>query len=442
MSKVKREKIKINKEDYLMRMRHSCNHVLAQAIMKLYKGVNLGIGPAIQNGFYYDFEFPKGVNVSENDFVAIEKEMNRIVQEDQIFKKSFKPVDESLEFLEKEEQPLKVELVQDLKKAGEENVSFYQNGPFIDLCSGPHISSSKEIGPFKLLSIAGAYWKGDEKNKQLQRIYGVCFESQEELDQYLWRVEEAKKRDHRKLGRELELFMLSDEVGPGLLIWLPKGAVIKREIEKLMYMEQEKREYKHVASPHIGKKNLWVKSGHWKLYRDKMYSPMQIDNVEYLVKPMSCPMHIQVYKNVKKSYKDLPYRIAEIASVYRYEQSGELSGMARARYFNQDDAHIFCRPDQVKDEIIGVLDFIEMLYGIFGLKDLEFWLSVRGDEKQSKYLGDDKVWNQAEEALKLALEEKSIPYIRAEGEAKFYGPGIDVRGFLPASTSCQKRRRR
>lgn len=403
-------------------MRHSAAHLLAAAINDLYPGTKFGVGPVIDNGFYYDFDLPKPI--SEEDLPRIEEKMRQIQAPKLAITRSEKPLPEAQKLLDG--QAYKKELVEDLNKEGLTAFSFYTLGEFTDLCKGPHVENTSQIGPFKLLSVAGAYWKGSEKNKMLTRIYGTAFPTQEKLNQHLAMLEEAKKRDHRKLGRDLELFTVPEEVGPGLFIWLPRGTVIKREIEKFEASLQEKLGYRMVATPHIGKKQLWVTSGHWDLYRDKMYSPMQIDEVEYLVKPMNCPMHIMVYKDRPRSYRDLPFRVAEVASVYRYEQSGELSGLARVRYFNQDDAHIFCTADQVKSEILGVLKLIDDLYRAFDLTEVEYWLTLRSEEKKAKYLGDDRVWQLAESALQQALEERGARYIRAKGEAKFYGPSIDI----------------
>ena len=410
-------------DKYLNELRHSAAHLLCAAVLELYPNAKPTIGPSIENGFYYDFDFGQQ-KVSDSDLKKIEKKMDQLVRSWSGFEKQEVTPKEALKKFA--DNPYKKELIEEF--SGEDKqITFYKSGEFLDLCRGGHIENpAKELRHFKLMSVAGAYWRGDEKNTMLTRIYGTAWSTKEELEQYLWQLEEAKKRDHRKLGRELELFTVPEEVGPGLFIWLPNGATIIRELEKYEFELQEKLGYKHVKSPHIGKKDLWVKSGHWDLYRDKMYSPMQIDDVEYLVKPMSCPMHIMVYKSKGRSYRELPLKIGEVASVYRYEQSGELSGLARVRYFNQDDAHIFCRPDQVKAEIFEVLNLLEKLYDAFELKDLEFWLTTRSDEKKDKYLGSDKVWGLAEKALEEALVEKAKPFIVAPGEAKFYGPSIDV----------------
>lgn len=408
--------------DQLNKIRHSAAHLLAAAINELYPGTKFAIGPVIENGFYYDFDLPKPL--SEADFPKIEQKMQEIKSKDLPLERSEMDIATALKQLHG--QPYKIELVKDLQAAGEKKVSFYTLGDFKDLCAGPHVENTLKISVFKLLSVAGAYWKGDENNKMLTRIYGTAFATQKELDDHLQMLEEAKKRDHRKLGKELELFVVPEEVGPGLFIWLPKGNIIFKELEKFELELQQKLGYQNVRTPHIGKKQLWVKSGHWDLYRDKMYSPMKIDDEEYLVKPMNCPMHIMVYKSKMRSYRELPLKIGEIASVYRYEQSGELSGLSRVRYFNQDDSHIFCTPDQVEEEILKLLDLLQVLYKPFGLTELEFWFTLRSEEKKDKYLGDDRVWAQAEKSIESALDKKGLPYIKAPGEAKFYGPSIDV----------------
>lgn len=411
----------------LEKIRHSCEHVLTMAMVRLFSGLKAAMGPATEEGFYFDFDYPG--KISEEDFPKIEEEMQKIIKADLPIVHSELSVDEAKKVFA--DNPYKIEWAEEADKRGEK-VSIYtiqgqsEAESFIDVCKGPHVESTGKIGPFKLLSIAGAYWHGDEKNKMLTRIYGTAFPTQEELDQHLHLLEEAKKRDHRRLGRELELFTVPDEVGPGLFIWLPKGNAVFKELEKFELDLQQKLGYQNVRTPHIGKKELWERSGHWDLYRDKMYSPMKIDNEEYLVKPMNCPMHIMVYKSKMRSYKELPLKIGEIASVYRYEQSGELSGLTRVRYFNQDDSHIFCTPDQVEGEVVKLLDLLATLYKPFGLTDIEFWFTSRSEDKKDKYLGDDKVWAQAEAAIESALKQKGAKYTPAPGEAKFYGPSIDV----------------
>jgi threonyl-tRNA synthetase len=421
-------------ESQLYKIRHSAAHVMAQAVLEMFPEGKFTIGPPVENGFYYDFDLPR--NLMPEDLEQIEKRMRQIVQNRHTFTKTVISAEEAKRIFT--DQPYKLELIEGLEKGGfdeygnpleeKPEISIYQHDAFVDLCRGPHVENTKEIKPdaFKLMNVAGAYWRGDEKNKMLQRIYGTAWENAEDLKQYLWKLEEAKKRDHRKLGRELGLFILSEEVGLGLPLWLPKGATVRKILEDFIYDEQVRRGYQHVYSPHIGKKQLWITSGHWDLYQDKMYSPMDIDGVEYLVKPMNCPMHMMMYKSHTHSYKELPIRMAEIATVYRREQSGELTGLLRVRGFTQDDAHIFTRPDQVKGEFLAVLDQAMFQFKCLGFSDFEMWLSVRDSLNKDKYLGSDEVWEEAERAIEEALKEQGLPFIRAEGEAKFYGPALDI----------------
>lgn len=420
----------MNKQN-LNHLRHSCAHLLAAAVLEIWPKAKLTLGPPIEEGFYYDidFDYIKGdkkrsekVKISEDDLPKIEEKMRQLVKDWKRF--------ERIELTEKKakemfkDNPYKLEIIDELIKKGEK-ITAYKSGNFIDLCRGGHIENPKEnLKYFKLLSVAGAYWRGNEKNKMLTRIYGTCFPSKDQLDKYLWRLKEAKKRDHRKLGKLLNLFIIPEEVGQGLLIWTPKGAIIRREIENLIIKEQTKRGYQHVYTPHIGKKSLWITSGHWDLYRDKMYSAMKIDDEDYLVKPMNCPMHMMIYKSQPRSYKDLPIRIAENATVYRYEQSGELSGMLRVRYITQDDAHIFCRKDQVIDEFIAVFDLIVYLLKIFKINDYYLRLGLRSAKE--KYLGNDEIWLKAEQEITKALKKRNLNFIKSEGDAAFYGPKLDV----------------
>lgn len=409
------------KNQNLDALRHTTAHLLAAAVLKLYPKAKITLGPPIENGFYYDIDFGEK-KISDKDLPKIEQKMKEIV-------KSWKKVEKKI-LTEKQakeiwkDNPYKLELIDEIVKKGEV-ITAYQTGDFLDLCRGPHVDNpSSAIKYFKLLSIAGAYWRGNEKNKMLTRIYGTVFPSKEELEKYLWQIEEAKKRDHRILGKKLNLFLLTSEVGSGLLIWQPKGAIIRRVIENFIINEQIKRGYLHVYTPHIGRKQLWQTSGHWDLYRDKMYSPMVIDEEEYLVKPMNCPFHMMIYKSEMRSYKDLPIKIAEIATVYRYEKAGELSGMLRVRYITQDDAHIFCTEEQVVDQFLNVFDLIVYLLKAFNLNDYYLRLGLRS--KKEKYLGDDEVWFKAEKKIIQALESKKLNYIKSEGDAAFYGPKLDV----------------
>jgi len=419
-----------NSTSLLEKMRHSCAHLMAAATLELFPKTKFAIGPTIEDGFYYDFDFSENEKINEKDLPLIEKKMQELKNKDLVFHQEWINIEDAKKIFK--DQPYKLEIIDEIEQGKrsafgrKDKVSIYRLDNFVDLCIGPHVTNTKEIGPFKLLSIAGAYWRGEEKNKMLTRIYGTCFSRKEELDKYLWRLEEIKKRDHRRLGRQLELFIVPVEVGPGLLIWLPKGAVIRREIEKFIIEEQTKRGYSHVYSPHVGRKSLWVTSGHWDLYRDKMYAPMTIDGEEYLVKPMNCPMHMMVYKSKPHSYKDLPIRIAEIATVYRYEQTGELAGMLRVRHITQDDAHIFCRKDQVVNEFVNVVKFIIFLLKSFQINDFYFQLSVRDPKNKKKYLGDDKIWQEAEREIEEAVKAVGLVPKRKEGEAAFYGPKLDV----------------
>ncbi|MDK2931477.1 MAG: threonyl-tRNA synthetase [Bacillota bacterium] len=404
-------------------LRHSTAHVLAQAVKRLFPEVKLAIGPAIQNGFYYDFDKPEPFTL--DDLGRIEEEMRKIVTEDLPIVREEISRDEAVQLFQKLDEPYKLELIEDLPD--EEVVSIYRQGEFVDLCRGPHLASTGQLRAFKLLSVAGAYWRGDEKRKMLQRIYGTAFPSEAELQAHLHVLEEAEKRDHRKLGKELDLFSLHEEAGAGLVYWHPKGAIIRKVIEDFWREEHLKRGYQLVYSPHIARRDLWEISGHWGWYRENMYSPIDIDGVEYLLKPMNCPFHILMYRTRTRSYRDLPIRWAELGTVYRYERSGVLHGMLRVRGFTQDDAHLFMRPDQLEDELVGVLDLVQFMMKSFGYKDYDMELSVRDPANKEKYVGPDDVWNMAEGALVAALERKGLPYTRMEGEAKFYGPAIDVK---------------
>jgi threonyl-tRNA synthetase len=407
-------------KQYLEHLRHSASHLLAAAVMELWPKAKLTLGPAIENGFYYDIDFGD-IKISEDDFPKIEQKMHALVKEWKSFEKQEVSKEQALTEFKGNEY--KEELINEHAKDGAQ-LTIYQSGNFRDLCRGGHTDKpSEEIKHFKLLSLAGAYWRGDEHNKMLTRIYGTAFPSQKELDDYLSMIELAKARDHRKIGREMGLYTINEEVGQGLTVWLPNGSIIRRQIENFMVSEQEKMGYKHVYSPHIGQKSLWEKSGHWDLYRDKMYSPMDIDGIEYLVKPMTCPMHIQSYQFKPKSYRELPFRIAEIASVYRYEKSGELSGLLRVRAFTQDDAHIFCTPEQAVEEFISVFNFIQKLYKAFGFTDYKVRLGIRS--KKEKYLGNDEIWQKAEEKVLEALKRTGANYVVSEGDAAFYGPKAD-----------------
>ncbi|MGE5541735.1 MAG: threonine--tRNA ligase, partial [Bacillota bacterium] len=402
--------------------RHTASHILAQAVKRLFPAVLLGIGPAIQDGFYYDFGVDRPF--TPEDLEKIEAEMKNIIKADYPVHRVEVSREQALSMFEGKGEKYKVELIQDLPEG--EAISCYTQGDFTDLCAGPHLPSTGRVKAFKLLSVAGAYWRGDEKNAMLQRIYGTAFEDQASLDQHVERLEEAKRRDHRRLGKELDLFSMHEEGGPGLIYWHPKGGLVRQLIEDFWRQEHRRRGYDIVYSPHIAKLDLWKTSGHWGWYRENMYSPMKIDDVEYLLKPMNCPFHILMYKSATRSYRDLPMRWAELGTVYRYERSGVLHGLLRVRGFTQDDAHLFCRPDQLEDEIVGVIDLAQFMMKAFGYTNYEIMLSVRDPNDKSKYAGADDVWDAAESALKAALKRKDLPYVVGEGEAKFYGPAIDI----------------
>ena len=403
-------------------LRHSAAHIMAQAVSRLFPGVKLGIGPTIENGFYYDFSLQH--SLSEDDLKKIEEEMVRIINEDSAFERSELPRDAAIKKMESLGQPFKVELIKDI---GDDKVSFYKQGEFVDLCRGPHIRRTNKVKAFKLLSVAGAYWRGKETNPMLQRIYGTAFFTQAALNKYLKFLEEAEKRDHRKVGRDLDLFSFHEEGGSGLTFWHPKGARMRNIIENFWREEHFKRGYDILYSPHIAKINLWKTSGHWNFYRESMYSPIEVDGHEYILKPMNCPFAVLIYKTKLHSYRDLPLRWGELGTVYRYERSGVLHGLLRVRGFTQDDAHIFCTPDQLESEILGVIELAQFMLSSFGFNEYEIELSVRGKGEKEKYIGKDDAWEHAESALKIALDKKGLKYTRMEGEAKFYGPAIDIK---------------
>ncbi|MFQ5712543.1 MAG: threonine--tRNA ligase [Candidatus Scalinduaceae bacterium] len=411
-----------NSEEGLEILRHSTAHVMAQAVTRLYPDVKLGIGPSIKDGFYYDFDL--GRTLTQEDLEKIEEEMKRIIGADEPFKRSEEPREDAIKRMEKLNQRYKVELIKGLQ---DQTVSFYTQGDFIDLCKGPHVSSTKKIGAFKLLSVAGAYWRGKETNPMLQRIYGTVFTSKKELDKHLKLLEEIKKRDHRKIGVALDLYSFQDNGGAGLVFWHPKGGVIRNIIETFWREEHYKRGYDLIYSPHIAKIDLWEKSGHLDFYKESMFSPIDVEGQEYILRPMNCPFAILMYKTKIRSYRDLPLRWGELGTVYRYERSGVLHGLLRVRGFTQDDSHIFCRPDQLKDEIVGVIDLAQYMLESFGFEEYEIELAVRGMGEEEKYIGDNEKWVLAEEALRSALEEKELDFVRMEGEAKFYGPAIDIK---------------
>ena len=397
-------------------LRHSCSHVMADAVKRLFCDACLAIGPAIEDGFYYDFD--RKEPFKPEDLVEIEKEMAKIIKEDLEFKREEISKKEAAQLFKKLKEPYKLELIEKLEGG---TVSIYRHGKFVDLCKGPHIKSTGEIKAFKLLSIAGAYWHGIETNPMLQRIYGTCFETSAGLKEYLNKIEEAKKRDHRKLGKDLDLFSIHDEAGPGLVFYHPKGALLRMLIEDYEKKEHLKRGYQLVMGPHILKSDIWVTSGHYEYYKDNMYI-FKTEGEEYAIKPMNCPGHMLIYKSKMRSYKDLPIRYFELGNVYRREKTGVLHGLLRVRGFTQDDAHIFCLPEQLEQEIIGVIDFVIDTMKVFGFKDYKTGLSTR----PPKSIGTDEVWGRSTNALKKALESKAMNYEINEGEGAFYGPKIDI----------------
>ena len=408
-------------DDPLQTLRHSTAHLLAAAVTELYPDAKYGIGPPVEDGFYYDFQF--GKPISESDLPAIESRMRRLAQADIPFVKEVVSRDDAMEEFRKRGQDFKLELIED-KVEGDE-VSLYRTGDFLDLCRGPHVRSTKELKAFKLLRVAGAYWRGDEKKPQLTRIYGTAWMTQRELDDYMKFLEEAEKRDHKKLGKELKIFALDERVGLGQVIWLPNGATIRRELERWIVDEELRRGYRHVITPHLAKLDLYKQSGHWQLYHDTMYPPIHFEDGEELeLRPMNCPHHIIVYGQELHSYRDLPVRIAELGQNYRLEKSGELMGMIRVRSFNLNDAHIFCTPDQVISEVRGAIELANHFMSVLGVKDYSYRLSVRDDVK-TKWSGTDEEWETAEAMLKEALESLDLPYKIGVGDAAFYGPKID-----------------
>ncbi len=405
-------------------MRHSCAHVMAQAVMRLFKGVQLAFGPTTGNGFYYDFQLEHPL--SEEDFPSIEAEMQKIIKADERFERLEMPRQDALALCRELKQDFKVEHIE-TGLADQATLSFYREGEFIDLCRGKHIPSTGHIGnAFKLLSVAGAYWKGDADREQLQRLYGTAFFDKAELDAHLEQLAEAKRRDHRVLGKQLELFTVSQTVGSGLILWLPKGAIIRQTLEDYIKSELRKRGYEAVFTPNIGRVELYQISGHFPYYSDSQFPPIEMkDGERYLLKPMNCPHHIMIYQSKPRSYRDLPVRLAEFGTVYRFEQSGELSGMTRVRGFTQDDAHIFCTEDQVADEFRNCLEMTQTVLAALGMNDYRVRLGFR-DPKSDKYVGGDAVWDRAEASLKAVCESMNLPDMSIEpGEAAFYGPKAD-----------------
>lgn len=408
----------VNSKEGLEIYRHSTSHIMAQAVKELFKDAKITIGPSIEDGFYYDFDLPHPF--TPLDLENIEKRMLEIIKADKPFIREEMTKEDAIRFFEKQGETYKIELI---KEIPDEKVSLYKHDNFVDLCSGPHLPSTGWIKAFKLLSIAGAYWRGNEKNKMLQRIYGTAFPTKKELDEYLNRLEEAKKRDHRKLGKELDLFSINDDIGAGLVLWHPKGAIIRGIIEDFWKKEHYKNGYQIIYTPHIAKVDLWKTSGHWEFYKDNLYSPMDVEGQGFIVKPMNCPFHIQIYNSHLRSYRDFPIRYAELGTVYRFERSGVLHGLLRVRGFTQDDAHIFCRPDQLEEEIGNVLNFTIYILKSFGFNEFDIYLSTRPE----KYVGSLDNWQKAEGALKTALEKAGLKFQIDAGEGVFYGPKIDIK---------------
>jgi threonyl-tRNA synthetase len=422
-------------ESQLYKIRHSAAHIMAQAVLEMFPDAKYTIGPPVENGFYYDFDLPR--NLTPEDLEKIEKRMRQIVQGKHEFKKKVISADEAREIFK--DQPYKIELIEGLEKGGldeygnplkeKPDISIYQHDTFTDLCRGPHVDNTKEVkqDSFKLMSIAGAYWRGDEHNKMLQRIYGTAWENAQQLKDYLWQLEEAKKRDHRKLGKELEIFIFDDEVGPGLPLWLPNGGVMIEELEKLAKDMEDKAGYLRVKTPHLTKEDLFIRSGHLPYYAESMYPPMELEGVKYYVKPMNCPMHHKIFGSKGRSYRDLPIRLAEYGTCYRYEKSGELFGVMRVRSMQMNDAHIYVSEDQFEEEFLAVVDMYRNYFDLFGIEKYVMRLSLHGKAGLGKkYVDNERLWLKTEEMVRRAMNRGNVPYVEAEDEAAFYGPKIDV----------------
>ena len=422
-------------ESQLYKIRHSAAHVMAQAVMELFPDGKVTIGPPVADGFYYDFDLPR--NLTPEDLAQIEKRMRQIVQSKHEFKKSVVSADEARQIFSN--QPYKLELIEGLEKGGldeygnplkeKPEISLYQHDTFTDLCRGPHVQTTKEIkqDAFKLMNVAGAYWRGDEKNKMLQRVYGTAWENAQQLKDYLLQLEEAKKRDHRKLGKELEIFFFDDEVGPGLPLWLPNGGVMIEELEKLAKEMEEKAGYLRVRTPNLSKEELFLHSGHLPYYAESMYPPMELEGVKYYVKPMNCPMHHKIFGSKQRSYRDLPVRLAEYGTCYRYEKSGELFGLMRVRSMQMNDAHIYCSEEQFEQEFMGVVDLYRKYFDLFGIEKFVMRLSLHSKAGLGKkYVDNERLWLKTEEMVRRAMDNGGVPYVEAEDEAAFYGPKIDV----------------
>lgn len=412
---------KILEDERLSKLNHSCAHLMAQAIKHLYPNAMFWVGPVIEEGFYYDVDLGD-VTLTEEDLPKIEKEMKKIAKDGKRIVRHEISKEEALDMFGKD--PYKVDLINRFPDGTV--ISCYSQGDFTDLCRGPHVDTVKELKYFKLLKFSGAYFKGDAKNKMLQRIYGVCFDTEEELNEYLQLLEEAKERDHRKIGKDLGIFMFSDLVGKGLPMWLPNGFILRRTLADYIMDKELKLGYKHVMTPSLGNVDLYKTSGHWDHYKEDMFPAMELENESYVLRPMNCPHHMMIYKNFLHSYKDLPIRIAEIANDFRYESSGACCGIERTRAFTQNDSHIFCTPEEIKSEIKGVIALILDVYKDFGFNNYEFRLSLRDSKNTEKYFGNDELWEKSEKALREVLTELNVPFYEALGEAAFYGPKIDV----------------
>jgi threonyl-tRNA synthetase len=408
--------------DAVQVLRHSAAHLLAAAVLELYPDVKLGIGPPIETGFFY--EFLREQPFTPEDLEKIETKMHELAAKDVPNERKLIPKPEALDLYRRANQEFKCELVEE--KAIEPMVSFYTTGKFIDFCRGPHIPSTGRIKAFKLMNVSGAYWKGHEGNPQMQRIYAACFVDQKELDEYLHRLEEAKRRDHRRVGKELGLFTVNDLVGAGLPLWLPKGATIRRLLEEYILEKEREADYEHVYTPDLAKVDLYVRSGHWAHYHEDMFPPMDLETEQLVLRPMNCPHHILVYESKKRSYRDLPVRIAELGTMYRYERSGVLSGLSRVRVMTLNDAHIFCTPEQIKDEFAGVMRLVEQAYRDLGITQYSYRLSLRDKVNVGKYVANDEMWDLAERMLREAMDSLHLPYTEAPGEAAFYGPKLDI----------------
>lgn len=416
------EIVKLDSKEGLEVMRHTATHVMAQAVKRIYDHVRLGVGPVIEEGFYYDIDLHEAL--TPEDLPKIEKEMQKIIDENLPVERHEVSRDKAIQAYKGIGDKLKLELIEAIPEG--ETVTIYEQGEFFDLCRGPHLPSTGKIKAFKLLSIAGAYWRGDSDKPMLQRIYGTAFVKKSQLDAHLKELEERKERDHRKLGKQLELFAISQDIGQGLPIWLPKGATVRRVIERYIVDLEESLGYRHVYTSQLANVELYKTSGHWEHYQDDMYPVMKLDNEELVLRPMNCPHHFMVYKNDLHSYRELPIRIAELGTMYRYEMSGALAGLQRVRSMTLNDSHIFCRPDQMQDEFIGVVKLIQKVYADFGIDDYYFRLSYRDPEDKKKYVDNNEMWEKAQANLKEAMDKLGLDYVEAEGEAAFYGPKLDV----------------